>query len=80
MHAAVSPRLLFADRLGAGAIALAPISALARLIVPDGYRDRTILVDATRADTLSQATLLPGRRVAGRRGPRNARRLLGPRT
>lgn len=54
-----APRLEVADRLGLAAIIGASVVAVLGLTVPDLYRDRPILVDATRADNLVQLALLP---------------------
>jgi hypothetical protein len=48
------PQLALADRLALTAMGLAVLMACAGLIVPGLYRDRAILVEATRADNLFQ--------------------------
>ncbi|MCU0505169.1 MAG: hypothetical protein MUE82_05235 [Chloroflexi bacterium] len=58
-HAPATPRLDLADHLGLAAIVGAGVVAALGLTVPDLYRDRPILIEATRADNLVQLALLP---------------------
>jgi hypothetical protein len=58
-HAPAASRLDVADRLGLAAVITAGIVAALGLAVPDLYRDRPVLVEATRADNLVQLALLP---------------------
>ncbi len=50
----MTERLRLSDRLGLAATVLMVIAALAGLVIPGLYRDRAILIDATRADNLFQ--------------------------
>src|SRR3989304_6209910 len=52
--AGAAPNLRLANRLGLGAIALSGLVAAAGLLIPGLYRDREILIEATRADNLFQ--------------------------
>jgi hypothetical protein len=63
-HASASPRLDLADRLGLAAVMGAGVVAALGLVIPDLYRDRPILVEATRADNLVQVALLPAALLA----------------
>ncbi len=71
------PRLRLPDRLAWLAGLLALIAALVGLVVPDLYRDRPILVDATRVDNAFQVVivlpLLAVALVLARRGSVTAR-------
>jgi hypothetical protein len=66
-HAPALPRLDAADRLGLAAVIGAGVVAALGLVIPDLYRDRPILIDATRADNLVQLALLPVALLAYRR-------------
>jgi len=52
--AGAAPNLRLANRLGLAAIALTGLVAAAGLLIPGLYRDREILIEATRADNLFQ--------------------------
>jgi hypothetical protein len=54
IRAETAPNLRLANRLGLGAIVLTALVGVAGLLVPGLYRDREILIQATRADNLFQ--------------------------